>query len=67
MIINFKIFKNKETWNSTIHQLNSDVLARHILVKGNIDSTDLNFSFCEASGKGRIISNDSFIGEFSVF
>ncbi|PKF50566.1 hypothetical protein AT251_10570 [Enterovibrio nigricans] len=67
MIINFNLFKNKHSWNSTVHQINSDVLTRHVLVKGNVENMDLNFTFCETSGKGCIISDGGLIGEFSVF
>jgi hypothetical protein len=62
------MFKTNTSWNSTIHQLNSDTLLRHILTKDKETHHTLNFSYCEASSAGNIIdSKDNKIGEFIVY
>lgn len=54
MNVNFNLVKNNHSWNSTIHQLNSDVLTRHVLMKGDVDNVDISFSYCEKTCKGKI-------------
>ncbi|CED57874.1 MULTISPECIES: hypothetical protein [Aliivibrio] len=67
MKVNFTIFKNNVSWNALIHQLNSDVLLRNVLMKGNLDSFDIGFSYCEETGEGNITnSNNQAIGNFSI-
>ncbi|MGF1723363.1 hypothetical protein [Photobacterium nomapromontoriensis] len=67
MVVNFNIFKNAVSWNAIIHQLNGDILLRHVLMKGNVDNLDINFSYCEESGEGKITnSDDTLIGNFLV-
>ncbi|EAR55860.1 hypothetical protein SKA34_16865 [Photobacterium sp. SKA34] len=64
MNVNFDLLKNKHSWNSTIHQLNSDVLTRHVLMKGNVD---IKFTYCEKTGKGDITNaDDKLIGNFTI-
>lgn len=52
--IKYYLHHNKTSWSSTINQLNSDVLKRHILPKVTTDSFDLDFSFCELTNQGEI-------------
>ena len=67
MKVNFTIFKNNVSWDALIHQLNSDVLLRNILMKGELDSFDIDFSYCEETDKGSITnSNNQPIGDFSI-
>ncbi|MGR5126579.1 hypothetical protein [Photobacterium swingsii] len=68
MTVNFNIFKGNISWNALIHQLNSDILLRHILMKGNVDTIDLKLSYCEETGKGKITNkNNQLIGDFSTY
>ncbi|KJG02216.1 hypothetical protein [Photobacterium angustum] len=65
MIINFKV--NDLSWNASVHQLNSDVLRRHVLINGKLDTLDVNFTYCEQSEKGIITNhNNKEIGHFSI-
>ncbi|WP_318436262.1 hypothetical protein [Photobacterium leiognathi] len=65
MIINFNV--NDVSWNAPIHQLNGDVLRRHVLINGKVDCLDLNFTYCEATEKGIITdSKNQQIGHFSI-
>ena len=67
MIVNFNLFKDAISWKSHIHQLNSDILLRHVLMKGNVDNINLVFSYCEASCEGNIKNGDNeIIGDFSI-
>lgn len=67
MNVNFNLLKNKHSWNSTIHQLNSDILTRYVLMKGNVDNVDINFTYCEKTCKGDITNSDNkLIGNFSI-
>ncbi|MGF1728503.1 hypothetical protein L4D19_02810 [Photobacterium kasasachensis] len=67
MIVNFSIFKSNYSWTSVIHQLNSDILTRHVLMKGNVDNVGVSFSFCEETREGAITNNqDDVIGSFSI-
>lgn len=66
-LINYYLYKNKTAWSANIHQLNSDVLKRHILPKIKTNSLDLRFSFCEAKNTGQIKdSQDIVLGLFSI-
>ncbi|KII79383.1 hypothetical protein [Vibrio renipiscarius] len=68
MLITFNLFENNTSWNATIHQLNSDILKRHVLTKGKVNDRNLNFSYCEASSMGSITDKDDIqLGEFIVF
>lgn len=67
MIVNFNIFKGAVSWNALIHQLNGDILLRHVLMNGNVDNIDIDFSYCEESCEGNITnSDDQIIGNFSI-
>ncbi|WP_305406051.1 hypothetical protein [Photobacterium leiognathi] len=67
MNVNFNLVKNNHSWNSTIHQLNSDILTRHVLMKGDVDNVDISFSYCEKTCKGKIKNSDNaIIGNFSI-
>ncbi|MGF1700466.1 hypothetical protein L4D09_09155 [Photobacterium makurazakiensis] len=67
MRVNFNIFKGNVSWNALIHQLNSDVLLRQVLIKGHVDSHNVNFSYCEKTCEGRIVNGDNeIIGNFSI-
>ncbi|MCY9803527.1 hypothetical protein OTK51_08775 [Vibrio scophthalmi] len=68
MLITFNIFENNTSWNATIHQLNSDILKRHVLTNGKVNDLNLNFSYCEESSMGSITNKDDIqLGEFIVF
>ena len=54
MIVNFNLVKDQRAWTANIHQLNSDVLKRHILINGNVDNLDISFSYCEKTAAGKI-------------
>lgn len=67
MTVNFNIFKGKISWNALIHQLNSDILLRHILMKGNLDSRNIDLSYCDETCQGKIINSENqLIGNFSI-
>ena len=66
MIVSFNILKGEISWNALIHQLNSDVLLKHIRVKGNVDNIDIKLSYCEKTCEGNIISDNQLIGNFSI-
>ncbi|AEH33131.1 hypothetical protein LL266_02455 [Vibrio anguillarum] len=57
------------SWNATIHQLNSDILTRHILsqINCNLDTLHLNFIYDEESSQGQILNaDDKLIGHFNI-
>ena len=67
MIVKFNMLKDEISWNALIHQLNGDVLLRHVLMKGNVDNVDVQFSYCEKTCEGNIINSDNqLIGNFSI-
>jgi len=67
MIVNFHILKGAVSWSSTIHQLNSDVLLRHIRFNSHLNEFDFDFSFCEEQGKGQVWDkNNQKVGDFSI-
>ncbi|AQS37854.1 hypothetical protein Sps_02702 [Shewanella psychrophila] len=67
MKVNFNIFKNQISWNALIHQLNGDVLLRHILMKGNLDNRNIELSYCDETCQGKIINSENqLIGNFSI-
>ncbi|MEC6799108.1 MULTISPECIES: hypothetical protein [Photobacterium] len=67
MIVNFNLVKNQRTWSANIHQLNSDVLKRHVLINGNVDNLDISFSYCEKTSAGNITnSSNKVIGNFYI-
>jgi hypothetical protein len=67
MIVNFNILDSGISWKALIHQLNGDILLRHILMKGNVDDINLKLSYCEETCEGNITnSNNQLIGNFSI-
>ncbi|MFT5705128.1 MAG: hypothetical protein ACI8SK_001083 [Shewanella sp.] len=67
MKINFNIFKGNISWDALIHQLNGDVLLRHVSMKGNLDSRNVDFAYCDETCQGTIVDNQNqLIGNFSV-
>ncbi len=67
MVVNFNILKGNVSWNATVHQLNSDILLRHVLMKGNVANVNIEFSYCEKTCEGDIINEDNqLIGNFSI-
>ncbi|MGL4476071.1 MAG: hypothetical protein ACRCT7_16705 [Shewanella sp.] len=67
MRVSFNIFKNNISWDALIHQLNGDVLLRHVLVKGNVEDRDIDFIYCDETCQGQIINGDNeLIGHFSA-
>lgn len=67
MKITFNLFRDNLSWDRIIHQLNGDVLRRHVLVSGNVDDMNVKFSYCEATLTGSITNqHDCVLGNFSV-
>ncbi|WP_454442607.1 hypothetical protein [Vibrio bathopelagicus] len=67
MNITFNLFKDNLSWSGVIHQLNSDILKRHVLVNGNVGSVEMRFSYCEATSTGSITDqHDDVLGEFII-
>ncbi|MGS0682596.1 hypothetical protein ACVBIL_15710 [Shewanella sp. 125m-7] len=67
MRVNFNIFKDNISWNALIHQLNGDVLLRHVLVKGNVVDRNIDFIYCDETCQGKIINgHNQLIGNFST-
>ncbi len=67
MIVSFTMLKGEISWDAPIHQLNSDILLRHIRLNGNVDSVDIELSYCEQTCEGDITnSNNQLIGNFSI-
>ncbi len=65
--IEFNLEQPHTTWNAKIHQLNSDVLRRHILPKLQSTSIFIDFVYCEKSYEGTILSESgSKLGSFIV-
>jgi|GEM_PF-1010388 len=67
MTVKFTIYENRVFWTSKIHQLNSDILKRHVLSKGQVLDINIDFSYCENSGTGQIINSEGRqLGTFMV-
>ncbi|CAH8210684.1 hypothetical protein HGG78_10695 [Vibrio aestuarianus] len=67
MNINFNI--QNHTWNASIHQLNSDILTRHILSQEKciLDTLHLYFLYDEATQQGDVLNSDKeHIGYFNL-
>ncbi|CAH0535109.1 hypothetical protein VST7929_02770 [Vibrio stylophorae] len=65
--INFHLYRHALSWSATIHQLNSDILKRHILPRLDHASVDLDFSFCERTHTGQILcSQGAPLGTFAI-
>ncbi|MDN3612504.1 hypothetical protein ACODM8_14785 [Vibrio ostreicida] len=59
--IKYHLHHSETSWSATIHQLNSDVLKRHILPRVNTHFFDLDFSYCESSSTGEIKDSQGLI------
>ena len=67
MTVNFILFKNKLSWSVLIHQLNGDILSRHVMLKDNMGNVGIDFSYCEKSQQGNIVNSlNECIGRFSI-
>ncbi len=65
--IEFKLEQPQTTWNATIHQLNGDILRRHILPKLQSTSIFIDFTYCEQTSEGTILSETgSKLGNFII-
>lgn len=68
MIVKFNIFKNNLVWDASIHQLNRDILLRHVLAQGHLETHQVDFSYCEETCQGYVLDTEQkAIGMFSVF
>jgi len=66
-VVKYGLYNGGIAWSATIHQLNSDVLKRHILPRLNTSLFDLSFSFYELENSGEI--KDSYgkvLGDFYI-
>ena len=67
MQVNFNIFKNSLSWVSFIHQLNSDILQRLILLNHGHTGFNLSFDYCEDECQGHIFNEQNeMIGQFAL-
>lgn len=67
MLVNFHLEKENTDWSAEIHQLNSDILKRHILPRVSLTSHFLDFEYCDETGAGKILeSTGEIVGEFTV-
>ncbi|MDF2152957.1 hypothetical protein [Vibrio sp. CAU 1672] len=65
--IKFHLDNNNTTWSAEIHQLNSDILRRHILPKIQTNHHIVHFDYCELMSEGNILSSSGHrLGKFSV-
>ncbi|MBD1557731.1 hypothetical protein HC752_12385 [Vibrio sp. S9_S30] len=68
MRIEFNIFKSNLQWGVTTHQINSDILLRNVLTKGNVSDLNLQFSYDEHTSRGTIANtSNQIIGDFLVY
>ncbi len=65
--IEFNLEQPQTTWNARIHQLNGDILRRHILPKLQSNSILIDFKYCEKTCEGVILSESgSELGSFII-
>lgn len=65
--IHYHLYSRSTSWSASLHQLNSDVLKRHVLPQLNTDDLDLHFSFCEVSESGQFQNSDGVVlGSFHI-
>ncbi len=65
--IEFNLEQPQTTWNARIHQLNGDILRRHILPKLQSATVFIDFAYCEKTCEGSILSESgSKLGSFIV-
>lgn len=66
--IEFYLENEQLTWSARIHQLNSDILRRHIFPKLHSIQLDLDFTFSESNMMGDILSGTGIkLGTFKVY
>lgn len=64
MIIKFTV--GDFSWESSLHQLNSDALIRHIHFYSGYIGMGISIRYCENTSMGDIYSRDSLVGNFAV-
>ncbi len=65
--IEFCLENEQLTWSASIHQLNSDILQRHIFPKLHSKQHNLEFTFSESNMIGSILSTTGVkLGTFKV-
>lgn len=67
MTVYFHMFQTSKIWQAAVHQLNSDILLRHIRVNSEVGNSPLAIHYSEDSHTGQILNQDNgIIGEFMV-
>ncbi|KAB7666997.1 hypothetical protein GBN25_04490 [Plesiomonas shigelloides] len=64
MIIKFTV--GDFSWESSLHQLNSDALIRHIHFYSGHGGVGISINYCESTSRGNIYSRDALVGNFAV-
>ncbi|MGR5067764.1 MULTISPECIES: hypothetical protein [Vibrio] len=65
--IEFNLTKPNISWCAKIHQLNSDILRRHILRKLQSACYLIDFKYCEKTHSGSILCDSgSKLGSFTI-
>ncbi|MZI94463.1 hypothetical protein F9817_14790 [Vibrio sp. CAIM 722] len=65
--IDFYLKENNKKWSAEIHQLNSDILERHIHPKITSNHYDIYFNYNEESQTGSILLTSGIcIGSFRL-
>ncbi|MCK6263862.1 hypothetical protein KP803_11340 [Vibrio sp. ZSDE26] len=65
--IEINLYNEDLSWVAEIHQLNSDILLRHILPKLQNLSSPINFQFDEVSQIGHVMKvSGAKLGHFTV-
>lgn len=65
--IEFSLENEQITWSASIHQLNSDILRRHIFPKLHSKQYNLEFAFSEPNMMGNILSATGVeLGTFKI-
>ncbi|PWI35308.1 hypothetical protein DI392_03335 [Vibrio albus] len=66
--IEFNLEQEHIRWFAEMHQLNSDILRRHILPKIRSGSYSIDIDYCEKTNSGIILSNLGHrVGSLTVF
>lgn len=66
--IEFHLEGEQLNWSSSIHQLNSDILRRHIFPKLHSKQHNLEFTFTESNMTGSILSAMGCkLGTFKIY
>lgn len=65
--IEFYLNHNELRWSEFIHQVNSDILRRHVFQKLPIFDRNVSFSYYEQSSCGEILNGlGESVGQFSA-